>query len=112
MRKEKYMSAKKIRRKAVVSKIKKGKPVAPRFLRFPILQNIWNWLCWVTNNEKKPKHEVEFDMVFFIANTLTLVIGAPLMLLAGKETAPFAALLIIEYTWSLDTLRNNRDYIK
>lgn len=105
-------NAKQARKKRSASKIKMGKPIAPKLLQYPILRNVWNFLCWVTNNEKKPKHEVEFDMLFFIVNTTVLTVGVPLMLLAGAETAPFAALLIIEYTWSLDTLRNNRDYIK
>jgi len=91
---------------------KKGMPRPPLILRTPILSAAWRWLCWVTNNEVHPKHEVEFDIVFFIINTLTVVFGCYYMFTSGPSNAPFAALLVIEWTWALDTIRNNRDYIK
>ena len=77
-----------------------------------MLEKLWKWLCWVTNNETHPKHETEFDVFFFIVNTLTLIFGSYYFIMAGKETAPFVCLLVIEFTWSLDTLRNNREYVK
>lgn len=71
---------------------------------------LYKFLLWVTNNEVHPKHEVEFDIAFFLINTLTLVVGCIGMYYINEK--PWMAILIIEYTWSLDTLRNNRTYIK
>lgn len=98
------------RRKRHVRKVSKITP--PFIFRFMFLEKIWKWFCWVTNNEVHPKHEVEFDIVFFIINTIVVLGGIPWFLSCGKETAPFLTLLLIEYTWALDTLRHNRTYIK
>ena len=108
MQKEKYTVAKHKKRKIIPST---NPPRPPKSVKLLRLNRIWKWLCWVTNNEKNPKHEVEFDIVFFIVNTLTIIIGIPYMIISGGGNAPFATLLIIEYTWALDTLRNNREYI-
>lgn len=91
---------------------RKGVPMPPHFLRRPGLNKVWEHFCWITNNEMRPKHEVEFDIAFFIINTLAVSFGVYSMLMSSRDTAPFAAMLIIEWTWALDTIRNNRSYIK
>lgn len=73
---------------------------------------LYRWLCWVTNNETHPKHEVQFDIAFFIINTIVLIGGVYWFSTVSHESKPFVTLLVIEYTWALDTLRNNRSYIK
>lgn len=69
---------------------------------------IYNWLIWVTNNKERPKHEIEFDIAFFIINTLALFIGS--IFLIWSQSAEWIAFLIIEYTWALDNMRHNREY--
>jgi hypothetical protein len=68
---------------------------------------IIKWLLWVTNNENNPKHEKEFDMVFFVVNTIAIVVGA--FWLVKTNTTEWLAFLIIEYTWALDNMRHNRE---
>ncbi len=75
------------------------------------LSKLYKWLCWVTNNERNPKHEVQFDIAFFIINTAVLLGGIYWFSTTSGESQPFVTLLVIEYTWALDTLRNNRSYI-
>jgi len=65
-----------------------------------------NWLRWVTNNEHHPRHEIEFDIVFFIINTIALVGGGYLFYINGE--ARWIAVLVIEYNWALDNMRHNR----
>ena len=66
----------------------------------------YNWLIWVTNNERNPRHEIEFDIGFFILNTFCLIAGTTVFI-ATKEYA-WIAILVIEYTWALDNMRHNR----
>lgn len=76
------------------------------------MNKIYKWLKWVTNNDNEMseaewKHnEVNFDIAFFIINTFCLVFGT-LLLIYWKEY-PWIAVLVIEYTWSLDNMRHNR----
>lgn len=85
-------------------------PEPPKVLKYLKLSGLWRWLCWVTNNEANPKHEIEFDVAFFLVDTVALIFGTYL-LCVHKEYfwIPF---LIIEYSWALDNMRNNRDYLK
>lgn len=75
-----------------------------------IMKKIYEWLCWVTNNENNPKHEIEFDIVFFIINTIALIAGTIIAIV--KKEILWIPFLIIEYNWALDNMRNNRDYVK
>ena len=84
----------------------------PAIFRPKVLSWIWEKLCWITNNETHPKYEVEFDVAFFIINTIAVILGCYYMIKDGKGSAPFSAMLIVEWTWALDTIRNNRTYIK
>lgn len=68
---------------------------------------LYRWLCYITNNEENPKHEIQFDIAFFIINTITLIFGITFLVL--KHQPEWTAILIIEYTWALDTLRHNRN---
>jgi hypothetical protein len=67
---------------------------------------IWNWLLYITNNETTSRHENIFDVIFFIINTIALVFGIIMFI---KYNAPeWIPVLIIEYTWAFDNMRNNR----
>jgi hypothetical protein len=68
--------------------------------------NFYRWLRYMTNNEQVSRHEVAFDIIFFIVNTLALLIGSILFI---KYNEPqWIAVLIIEYSWALDNMRHNR----
>ena len=65
-----------------------------------------DFLLYITNNEEVSRHEREFDIAFFIINTLVVVIGTIYLGYTGEwQWMPF---LIIEYTWAIDTMRHNR----
>ena len=69
---------------------------------------LWNWLLYLTNNEKSSRHEQEFDVAFLIINTIALFLG---IFMFTKYNAPeWIPVLIIEYTWAFDNMRNNRNY--
>ena len=60
----------------------------------------------MTNNEEVSRHEVTFDIIFFVINTVALIIGGALFI---KYNEPqWIAVLVIEYTWALDSMRHNR----
>ena len=69
---------------------------------------LWNWLLYITNNEKKSRHEELFDGVFFIINTIALIFG--IILFIVYNSPEWIPVLIIEYTWAFDNMRNNRNY--
>jgi len=64
------------------------------------------FLLYITNNEEASRHEEMFDVIFFITNTVAVVVGSVLLYIYGEpQWIPF---LIIEYTWALDSMRHNR----
>ena len=64
------------------------------------------FLVYITNNEDTPRHEMEFDIAFFIINTIALIVGGwYLWYVHELHWVPF---LVIEYTWAIDTMRHNR----
>lgn len=65
-----------------------------------------DWLLYVTNNERVSRHEENFDIAFFIVNTVALVVGC--IFLIHAHEAHWIAFLVIEYTWAIDTMRHNR----
>ena len=67
---------------------------------------LWNWLLYITNNEETSRHEQQFDVAFFIINTLALVFGCA-MFVIYKEPQ-WIPVVVIEYTWAFDNMRNNR----
>lgn len=69
---------------------------------------IWNWLLYITNNEKESRHEEIFDIVFFFINTLALIAGVA-MFIIFKEPQ-WIPVVVIEYAWAFDNMRNNRNY--
>lgn len=71
-----------------------------------IKRKIWNWFLYITNNEKTSRHEEIFDMIFFVVNTIALVVGIPMFVSYG--TPEWIPVLIIEYCWAFDNMRNNR----
>lgn len=68
---------------------------------------IKKFLLYITNNEDNSRHEEEFDVVFFIVNTLAVFLGGTYLGYVGEwQWIPF---LVIEYTWALDNMRHNRE---
>ena len=67
---------------------------------------IKNWLIYMTNNEAHSRHEVTFDIVFFIVNTIGLIFGIAMFIIHHEPQ--WIPVLIIEYTWALDNMRHNR----
>jgi len=70
--------------------------------------NIWNWLLYLTNNEKKSRHEEVFDIVFLFVNTIALVFGIVMFII--HNSPEWIPVLVIEYAWAFDNMRNNRNY--
>jgi len=68
--------------------------------------NIKELLLYFTNNEEVSRHEEIFDMVFFVVNTIACIVGAVLFVIYNEPQ--WIAVLIIEYTWALDSMRHNR----
>ena len=64
------------------------------------------FLRYITNNLETSKHEEAFDVAFFIINTLALLIGGYLFYI--YEEPQWIAVLVIEYTWALDSMRHTR----
>ena len=67
---------------------------------------IWKWLLYVTNNEEKSRHEELFDIIFFIINTIALIFGLAMFIIYNEPQ--WIPVVIIEYTWAFDNMRNNR----
>ncbi|MCX6723705.1 MAG: hypothetical protein NT155_00845 [Candidatus Staskawiczbacteria bacterium] len=70
--------------------------------------NFWKWLLYLTNNEKTSHHEQLFDVIFLIINTTALIFG--IFLFIAHDQPEWVPILIIEYTWAFDNMRNNRNY--
>ena len=64
------------------------------------------WFLYITNNEQVSRHEEQFDIAFFIVNTIAVAFG--IALFVGKHEPQWVPVLIIEYTWALDNIRHNR----
>jgi len=69
---------------------------------------LWNWLLYLTNNEEESRHEQIFDVVFLFINTIALIVGACLFISHGDPE--WIPVMIIEYTWAFDNMRNNRNW--
>ena len=67
---------------------------------------MWNFLRYITNNEATSRHEEVFDGIFWIVETLALVLG--IWILLAKHIAEWIPFLVIEYCWAMDNLRHNR----
>jgi hypothetical protein len=70
--------------------------------------NLWNWLLYLTNNEKESRHEEIFDVIFLIVNTVALFFGIVMFII--HHSPEWIPVLIIEYAWAFDNMRNNRNY--
>lgn len=66
----------------------------------------WKWLLYLTNNEEQSRHEEFFDSIFLIVNTLALVFGV--FMFIHYDSPEWIPVLVIEYTWAFDNMRNNR----
>jgi hypothetical protein len=69
---------------------------------------IWKWLLYLTNNEKKSRDEELFDIIFFGINTVALFFGIAMFIIYNSPE--WIPVLIIEYSWAFDNMRNNRNY--
>ncbi len=67
---------------------------------------IRKWLLYLTNNEEVSRHEEMFDTIFFIVNTVALIFGSTMFIIYNE--AQWISILVIEYTWALDSMRHNR----
>jgi hypothetical protein len=70
--------------------------------------NLWKILIYLTNNEKKSRHEEVFDIVFLAINTLALIFG--IYMFIAHDAPEWIPVLVIEYAWAFDNMRNNRNY--
>lgn len=71
------------------------------------LKRIWKFFLYLTNNEEASRHEQHFDVVFLIINTIALIFG--IILFTKNNAIEWVPVLIIEYTWAFDNMRNNRN---
>lgn len=69
---------------------------------------LWNWLLYLTNNEESSRHEQSFDVAFLVINTIALIFGVILFITHGAPE--WIPVLVIEYTWAFDNMRNNRNW--
>jgi len=69
---------------------------------------LWKWLLYLTNNEEESRHEQFFDVIFLIVNTVALFVGSYLFISHGDPE--WIPVMIIEYTWAFDNMRNNRNW--
>jgi hypothetical protein len=67
---------------------------------------LWNFLLYITNNEEHSRHEHIFDIVFFIINTIAVVFGVAMFIIHNEPQ--WIPVIVIEYTWAFDNMRNNR----
>ena len=67
---------------------------------------MWKVLQYITNNEAVSRHEEAFDAIFWIVETLALIVG--IWILLAKHIPEWIAFLVIEYCWAMDNLRHNR----
>ena len=70
------------------------------------MKKIWKWLLYITNNEEVSRHEQIFDVIFFIINTIAVIIGFYFFIIYNEPQ--WIAVLVIEYIWALDNMRHNR----
>lgn len=69
---------------------------------------IWKWLLYLTNNQEQSTHEEVFDVVFLVINTLALIFGVIMFTSQGEPQ--WIPVIVIEYAWAFDNMRNNRNY--
>jgi hypothetical protein len=67
---------------------------------------IWKWFLYLTNNEETSRHEEIFDIIFLAINTVALVAG--IYMFIANNAAEWIPVLVIEYCWAFDNMRNNR----
>ena len=67
---------------------------------------LWKWLLYLTNNEEQSRHEEHFDVIFLIVNTIAVIFGIFMFVYCNEQQ--WIPVLIIEYTWAFDNMRNNR----
>ena len=68
--------------------------------------NLRKLFLYITNNEDVSRHEQGFDVAFFIINTAALIFGIVMFIIHNESQ--WIPILVIEYTWALDSMRHNR----
>jgi hypothetical protein len=71
-----------------------------------VAQMMRRFLRYITNNEAQSRHEERFDAIFWMIETVALVLG--IWILTVKHSAEWIPFLVIEYCWAMDNLRHNR----
>jgi len=67
----------------------------------------YKFLVYLTNNEKQSKHEIQFDIVFFILTIIFFLWGYYIFFRKGMiEWIP---VLGLETIWCIDSIRHNRE---
>lgn len=64
-------------------------------------------MLYITNNEEISRDEEIFDAIFFFVNTIALIFGIVMFVTHGDPE--WIPVLIIEYSWAFDNMRNNRN---
>ena len=64
------------------------------------------WFLYITNNEEVSRHEEWFDIVFVTINTIAAIFG--IIMFVIHDEPQWIPVLVIEYTWAFDNMRNNR----
>jgi hypothetical protein len=67
---------------------------------------VWKFLQYITNNEAQSRHEEIFDMIFWVIETVALILGIVILLV--RNNPEWIAFIVIEYCWAMDNLRHNR----
>jgi hypothetical protein len=72
-----------------------------------IIKSVWKILLYLTNNEESSRHETIFDVIFLFVNTTALFAGFYMFI--AHNASEWIPVLVIEYTWAFDNMRNNRE---
>ena len=64
------------------------------------------WLLYLTNNLPQSKHEKEWDVFFFLVETIAMLGGVGMLIGFGEPQ--WAPVVVIEWAWAVDQLRHNR----
>jgi uncharacterized membrane protein len=72
-----------------------------------MMNKIYHFLKYLTNNLKHPKHEVEWDIIFFLLTLLFAIVGTIIFVI--KNQVEWSFVIWIETIWCWDGIRFNRD---
>lgn len=73
-----------------------------------MMNKIYKFLLYLTNNEEVSRHEKEFDVFTFLLIIICLTIGIT-SFMSGQDKYGWICMLIIETMWAVDGIRHNRE---